>query len=288
MSGFLAMGAKAAPLMTWSDLLSRPKPQPTRTVSYGVDANQVADLWLPSGPGLHPVVVMIHGGCWQAAIANRTIMNYAAEDLRRRGIAVWNIEYRSVDRPGGGYPGTYRDVGAAIDRLAIEAPHDQVSVKRVVVVGHSAGGQLALWAAARYKLPAGSALHWAAPQPVSGVVDIAGIPDLKTDTATACGLKVLGQIAGAPSAARPDVYADTSPAALLPLGVPQVVIHGAQDVTVPPSIGQAYARAARAAGDTVAFHSPPGGHVEEITPGQPAWEDAVASIQELIRKAAPQ
>ncbi len=273
--------------MTWPDLLSRPKPQPTRTIAYGADPNQIADLWLPSGKGPFPVVVMIHGGCWQASITNHSYMNYAAEDLRQRGVAVWNIEYRAVDQPGGGYPGTFRDVGAAIDLLALEAPHDRITVKRVVVLGHSAGGHLALWAAARYKLPDSSPLHWAAPQPMAGVVDIAGIPNLQTDTETACGAKVLGRLAGAPSSARPDVYADTSPAALLPLGMPQVVIHGAQDSTVPPAIGEAYARSARAAGDTVAFHTPPGGHVEEVTPGQPAWEDAVAAVQDLIRKAPP-
>ena len=290
---FLALGlttsATAAPrLMTWPDLLARPKPQPTRTVFYGDDPNQVADLWLPSGPGQHPVVAMIHGGCWQASITNRSYMNYAAEDLRRRGFAVWNIEYRAVDQPGGGYPGTFRDVGAAMDRLAIEAPHDNITMKRVVVLGHSAGGHLALWAAARYKLPAWSPLHWAAPQPVVGVVDLAGIPDLKTDTETACGPDVLKKLAGPPSKARRDVYADTSPSALLPLGVPQVVIHGADDTTVPPAIGQAYVQAARAAGDKVVFHSPPGGHVEEITPGTPAWDDAVASIQALLREAPAQ
>ncbi len=286
---FVGGSATAVPrLMTWPDLLARPKPQPTRTVFYGDDPNQVADLWLPSGPGQHPAVVMIHGGCWQASIANRTIMNYAAEDLRRRGFAVWNIEYRAVDQPGGGYPGTFRDVGAAMDRLALEAPHDNITMKRVVVIGHSAGGHLALWAAARYKLPAWSPLHWAAPQPVVGVVDIAGIPNLKTDTETACGPDVLKRLAGPASKARRDVYADTSPSALLPLGVPQAVIHGAEDTTVPPAIGQAYVQAARAAGDKVTFTSPPGGHVEEITPGTPAWEDAVAAIQALLRAAPAQ
>ena len=286
---FVGGAASAAPrLMTWPDLLSRPKPQPTRTVSYGDDPNQVADLWLPSTPGQHPAVVMIHGGCWQASITNHSYMNYAAEDLRRRGYAVWNIEYRAVDQPGGGYPGTFRDVGAAMDRLALEAPHDNIGMKKVVVVGHSAGGHLALWAGARYKLPEWSPLHWAAPQPVVGVVDIAGIPNLRTDTETACGPDVLKKLAGPPSKARRDVYADTSPFNLLPLGVPQVVIHGAEDTTVPPAIGRAYVQAARVAGDKVDFHAPPGGHVEEITPGTPAWEDAVASIQALFRGAPAQ
>ena len=283
MSGVIATSASAAPLMTWPDLLNRPKPQPTRTIAYGRDPNQVADLWLPSGKGPFPVVALIHGGCWQASIANHSYMNYAAEDLRRRGIAVWNIEYRAVDQPGGGYPGTFRDVGAALDRLVIEGPKDDVSVKHLVVAGHSAGGHLALWAAGRDHLPKGSALHWAAPAAVAGVVDIAGIPNLKTDTETACGADVLRKLAGSPSHERPDVYADTSPAQLLPLGTPQIVIHGAQDTTVPPAVGQAYVAAARAKGDRVEFRSPPGGHVEEVTPGQPAWEEAVHAIQALLK-----
>jgi acetyl esterase/lipase len=274
---------QAAPLMTWPDLLNRPRPQPTRTVSYGDDPNQVADLWLPAGKGPFPAVVMIHGGCWQAHVASRSYMNYAAEDLRRRGVAVWNIEYRSVDQPGGGYPGMFRDVAAAVDRLAIEGPRDGLSLKRLVVVGHSAGGHLALWAAGRHRLPSWSPLHWAAPQPMAGVVDLAGIPNLKTDTETACGAAVLAKVTGPPSRARPDVYADTSPSELLPLGVRQVVIHGAQDDTVPPAVGQAYVAAARAAGDHVEFRSPPGGHVEEVTPGQPAWEEAVSAIQALLK-----
>ncbi len=99
---------------------------------------------------------------------------------------------------------------------------------------------------------------------------------------------MLKKLAGPRSGARRDVYADTSPSALLPLGVPQVVIHGVDDTTVPPAIGQAYVAAARAAGDKVAFHSPPGGHVEEITPGTPAWDDAVASITALFRGAPAQ
>ena len=84
-------------------------------------ALQVADLWLPDGPGPHPTVLMVHGGCWQTEIADRRIMNWIADDLRRRGIAVWNIDYRGVDRPGGGYPGTFQDAAAAADALRAHA-----------------------------------------------------------------------------------------------------------------------------------------------------------------------
>ena len=108
-------------LLAWPDLLERPRPSPTATIRYGADPLQLVDLWLPDSPGSHNVVLMVHGGCWQTDIADRTIMNWIAEDLRRRGIAVWNIDYRGVDRPGGGYPGTFQDVAAAADALRAHA-----------------------------------------------------------------------------------------------------------------------------------------------------------------------
>lgn len=89
-------------LMAWPDLLERARPSPSTTIAYGADPLQVVDLWLPQGEGPHPTVLMIHGGCWQTEIADRRIMNWIADDLTRHGIAVWNIDYRGVDRPGGG------------------------------------------------------------------------------------------------------------------------------------------------------------------------------------------
>src|SRR5687768_17386072 len=144
--------------MAWPDLLERPRPQPSVSLPYGQDPLQVVDLWLPSGEGPHPTVLMVHGGCWQTEIADRTIMNWIADDLRRRGIAVWNIDYRGVDR-GGGYPGTFLDVAAAADALSEQAPAHRLDLSRLVAVGHSAGGHLALWLAGRRRLPAGSPLR---------------------------------------------------------------------------------------------------------------------------------
>lgn len=136
-------------LMAWPDLLERPRPEPSATVSYGEDALQVVDLWLPDGAGPHPTVLMVHGGCWQTEIADRRIMNWIADDLRRRGIAVWNIDYRGVDRPGGGYPGTFLDAAAAADALRTHAAEYNIDLHPLVAIGHSAGGHLALWLGAR-------------------------------------------------------------------------------------------------------------------------------------------
>jgi acetyl esterase/lipase len=142
----------------------------------------------------------------------------------------------------------------------------------LVVAGHSAGGHLALWAAGQHRIAADSPLHTDHPIAFAAVVNIAGIPNLKTDTNTACGASVIDQLTGRPTATRPDIYADTSPTALLPLGVPQVVA---------PSIGDAYAQAARAAGDYVVVKTPAGDHVDEIAPGQAAWAVAAETIVAL-------
>jgi len=108
---------QAPDLMTWAEFEGRSSPSPTTSVVFGTGATDIADLWLPEGPGPHKVVLMVHGGCWQKSVADRTLMNHAAEDLRKRGLAVWNIEYRGVDEAGGGYPGTFLDVARAADAL---------------------------------------------------------------------------------------------------------------------------------------------------------------------------
>src|SRR3546814_2997527 len=114
-------------LMEWPNLLERPQPKEDATIHYGDDPYQVVDLWLPEGKGPHPTVLMVHGGCWTTEVADRTIMNWIADDLRKRGIAVWNIDYRGVDRPGGGYPGTFLDAAAAaaIGRATVLTPGTQ-------------------------------------------------------------------------------------------------------------------------------------------------------------------
>ena len=272
------------PLMQWDELLGRRRPRADARIAYGTHPSQIVDLWRPVGPGPHPVVVLIHGGCWTYEVADLTLMDYAAADLRQRGLAVWNIEYRRLGEAGGGYPGTYHDVAAALDRLPAEARAHGLAGGPYVVAGHSAGGHLALWAAARPKLPASSPLRSARPLAIKAVVDIAGIANLQADRDTACGPDTVAAMAGPPSPTRPDVYADTSPAALAPLGTPTFVIHGAGDVTVRPRVGAAYAALARARGDRVEVLTPPGGHVEEITPGTEAWSLIAGLVERLARE----
>lgn len=287
----VTLAAATAPphrLMQWPDLLSRPLPQATTRIAYGPDPAQFAELWLPAGAGPHPVVVMIHGGCWRYRVAKLTIMNYIADDLRRRGVAVWNIEYRGADQPGGGYPGTFLDVAAAADALRAAAVANHLSLKRVVVVGHSAGGHLGAWLAARPRMPAASPLAAVHPLPIAAVVSLGGLPDLKADQAAgdtaACGAAVIDALTGPVTDAHRDVFADTSPAERLPLGVRQVVVNGDQDPIAPPSLGRAYADRVRAARDPVTLTVLPNtGHVELISPGSAAWSRAAALIVRLTR-----
>ncbi|HTU10318.1 MAG TPA: alpha/beta hydrolase [Allosphingosinicella sp.] len=272
-------GAPAARLLAWPDLLGRPRPAPSATVRYGDDPLQVVDLWLPEGAGPHPVALMVHGGCWQTEIADRTIMNWIADDLRRRGIAVWNIDYRGVDRPGGGYPGTFQDAAAAADALRAHAARYRLDAGRVVAIGHSAGGHLALWLAGRPRLPAGSPLRTADPLPIAEVVSLGGLPDLEEAArppGSGCGTEVIARISGGR-------FAETSVPRLAPLGIRQVLINGRQDRIIPTAYAEGYARPMRAAGDDVRVRMLDAtGHVELVAPETAAWAAAVEELRRAL------
>lgn len=284
-------------LMKWPDLLERERPEPSVMIAYGADQMQKVDLWLPAGRGPHPIVLMVHGGCWQTEIADRRIMNWIADDLRKRGIAVWNIDYRGVDRAGGGYPGTFADAAAAADALRDHAARYQLDLKPLVAVGHSAGGHLALWLAARRAvsrrpsnplIPRGSPLLGADPLPIDMVVSLGGLPDLElaaTPPGSGCGTEVIEQLVGPPTLSSRNVYADTSVPRLAPLGIRQVLINGLQDRIIPTTYAEAYARPMRAAGDKVKVRMiDRTGHVELIAPETAAWAATVEEIEAALRR----
>ena len=274
-----AIATPAPRLMTWPDLLGRARPSPTATVAYGKDPLQLADLWLPRGRGPHPTVLMVHGGCWMTDIADRTIMNWIADDLRQRGIAVWNIDYRGVDRPGGGFPGTYRDAAAAADALRSNAARYRLDLKRLTAVGHSAGGHLALWLAARPRLPQSSALRSPAPLPIRTVVSLGGLPDLEQAARpplSGCGAEVIPKISGGR-------LTETSLPRLAPIGVRQVLVNGTRDRIIPNAYATDYAATMRGAGDKVAVRMVENsGHVELIAPDSAAWRIAVKEIEKAL------
>ena len=271
----IALSAVAAPL-SYTDILARPRPRATQHIAYGPAADQFGELWLPKGVGRYPVVVMIHGGCWQASLPGLELLDYAAEDLRRHGFAVWNLEYRRLG-DGGGYPATFQDVAQGVDLLRKLADGHGLDLKHVVLVGHSAGGQLALWAAGRGRIARSSVLFTADPLPVAGVITLAGINDLQTYRrlgSEACGgpatIDALVSTGRKPGI---DVFADTSPAALLPIGSAQTVVSGALDLIVPPVFGADYAAKARKAGDKAGdITIPNAGHFDLIDPLSDAWK----------------
>ena len=289
-----ATQADAPALMTWPDLTDRVRPTDRIGEVYDVHGDAAegrplrASVWVPPGGGPHPVVLMIHGGCWQKDIADRTLMDWIAADLWGRGVAVVNAEYRGVDEPGGGYPGTFADVaavGALISDPGVAASF-RLDPTRVVAVGHSAGGHLALWLAGSQKLAADHPARAGAVPALRGVVSLGGLMDLEEAepvTLPSCLADVREALTGAPSAARPDPYSDTSPDRLLPLGVPQVLIHAERDRIAPPSLGEAWVAEATAAGDEATLVIVPGGHVELIAPDTPAWEEAVRRIEALLK-----
>jgi acetyl esterase/lipase len=246
-------------LMVWEDLLSRPKPAPDATLRYGSDPLQLVDVWKPAGAGPHPAVVMIHGGCWQTAIAERDIMNWIADDLRAHGVGVWNIEYRGVDR-GGGYPGTYLDVGAAADLFAEKrAEYGFRTDAPVVAIGHSAGGHLALWLARRAALAEGDALRGATPLKVDLAISQGGLPDLRAQTTLpdhGCGNEAATKMAKGE-------FARTSPPEMPKGSARELQFNNERDSIAPPSFGAAYG--------AEMVVTPDEGHAELIAPETVSW-----------------
>ena len=239
------------------------------THSYGDHASQLGELFLPSGAGPHPVAVVVHGGYWRARY-DRSLMTDLCVDLASHGLAAWNLEYRRVGA-GGGWPETFLDVAAGVDLLAeLDAPLD---ADRVLAIGHSAGGQLAFWATARPTLPAEA--PGAAPRvAIRAAVSQAGVLDLTLGAGLMPSSAPTKALLGDP-AADFQRYVLASPRERLPLGVPQLVLHGDRDDTVSLRIATSYASAAHAAGDPcelrVLSHT---GHFEHIDAGSQAWHVA--------------
>jgi len=273
--------AAARSLMTGRDLAALPQPPADHTIAYGPAPQQVAELRLPKGRGPHPVVLVIHGGCWQVPWAFDQVRALAAA-LTAEDFATWSLEYRRIGDPGGGWPGTLEDVARGADHLREVAKAHPLDLDRVVVLGHSAGGHLALWLAARHRLPKDSPLRGEPPLPVRGVVTLAGITDLRAGAAgRVCG-EAIPQLLGGPPEARAFRLGQASPIELVPLGVPQRLLVGARDAIVPAEQARAYAAAATAAGDAVEVRVLEGaGHFEPVDPGSsayPAVRDAVRAL----------
>ena len=275
----------AAQNLTFEDIKKLPAPPTAQRLSYGPDPSQFGELRLPKGKKPYPVVVVIHGGCWYSEYDLSHVANFNAS-LTRLGVATWSLEYRRIGNPGGGWPGTFADVGAGTDHLRVLARSYPLDLKRVIVVGHSAGGQLALWLAARQRLPGDSPLYVSNPLRMRGVVSLAGITDLARFRPY-CGGAV-GKLLGGSPEEFPARYKQTSPIELMPRKVEQRLIHGALDQIVPADYSKDYTARSRKKGDSVRLTIlPHAGHFDLIAPQSSAWpavENAVRSLLTLKKR----
>ncbi|UOQ43992.1 alpha/beta hydrolase [Halobacillus salinarum] len=227
---------------------------------YGDNPSQFGELRLPDTKGPHPVAIVIHGGFWRQAFSLE-LTREIAEDLTKHGWATWNIEYRRVGQKEAGWPNTLLDTAKACDYLTHLTEEYQLDLEKVVTIGHSAGGQLALWLAGRTKLSSDSELAYTPnPLPVAGAISLAGVIDLESmykvhqyrdETLSASPNNPTAELLSGSPEETPERYKEASPIALVPLNVPQLLVHGSLDVNVPVGISHNYYRACEEAGDPI-------------------------------------
>lgn len=280
----LAAAASRQPrIMTSADLASFESPEPDHRIPYGDDPLQFGELRLPRGPGPHPVAILIHGGCWLSEF-DITHLRKLAAAITRTGVATWSLEYRRVGNPGGGWPGTFQDVARGADHLRKVAEVHPLDLGRVIAVGHSAGGQLALWLAARSKLTDREPFRAESPVLPGAVLGLAPAPDLAyLHEEKACDSAVDRLLGGSPQE-QPERYAMSSPTSLVPLGVPQILLLGRHDENWAP-VGRRYFEASKAAGDDVhVVEAPESGHFEMIDPDSTTWPLVRKSLSTLLER----
>ncbi len=269
-------------LLTIEDVLRLPSPPPDQRFSYGPDPNQFGELRLPKTRGPHPVAIVIHGGCWRAEYDLNHISSFSAA-LAEEGIAAWTFDYRRVGQSGGGWPGTFEDVARGAASLRPRARRFDLDLNRVGAIGHSAGGQLALWLASQRRARKPSPLSALNPLPLRALIILAGITDLRRAAeAGICG-EALRKLMGGDPRTFPDRYRSVSPIELLPLGVAEHLIHGGKDSIVPPSLSEDFVAAAQKVGDKAQLTIlPEAGHYELIVPGTSASQEVIARVKLLL------
>lgn len=253
-------------------------------IQYGEHPENFGILRVPETQEPPPVIVVIHGGMWRV-IYNLDYMEPVCEELTAEGWATWNIEYRRVGN-GGGFPTTFQDVARAVDFVRELAPRFKLDLTRVIVMGHSAGGHLALWVAARHCIAPASELYETGSNALQprAVISLAGITNLSAGLEQNMSNGIVKELIGGTRQEFSERYAATSPAELLPIGVRQLLIHGTNDDSVPYPMSEDYRAAAVELGDDVTLVTLPGaGHFEMVTPGSREWVQVVETIQSVLR-----
>jgi len=250
------------------DILSLAPPKADVRVAYGGDANQFVDFRLPKGKGPHAVAIVIHGGYWRA----KYDLGYAGHlcaALTGKGIATANLEYRRVGNPGGGWPGTFADVRTAYQFLLQNASQYAFEARRVVAIGHSAGGQLGLCLAAHES-------------GVKAVVSLAGVVDLQRAYALHLSNDAVVEFLGGTPAEIGDHYREADPMKLK-IAARQWLMHGAEDDTVPVAFSRDYVAAKRKMKEDARLVEIAGtGHFEVVDPRSAAWKDVQRVVMEAV------
>ncbi len=290
----LSVGSVSAQPTNPLELIKQATPPADERIAYGTGPLQFGELRLPSGAGPFPVAILVHGGCWSAKLADLPesvtsfeLLRPIAAALAKKGIASWNVEYRRLGNEGGGWPGSYLDIGIATDFLRKLAPQNHLDLNHVIAMGHSSGGQLAMWLAARDKLPNDSSVRQDAPLSLKGVINIDGPPDLETFRPMEqpmCGGPVVTQFVGGAPAEVPRRYREGSITGLLPTGVGQVLFSRAEPAERWRVLFESYVAAAKKAGDPAQMITLKGrSHFDGINPQSADWETVMDSVQSMLR-----
>jgi acetyl esterase/lipase len=263
-------------------ILDRTPPNPDHILPYGLLPPQFGQLWIPPTSNARTSA---------SFPLNLNYANFLCAAMKALGVAVWSLEYRRVGDPGGGWPGTMQDVAAGMDHVLKLASDYPIDTSRIITAGHSAGGQLAFWLAARHHIPHTSLLAQTQPNvALKGVVALAGAVDLRLTIDlggsffgfTNGGPAVKALMGGSPAQV-PDRYSAADPGELLPLGVPQILVQGTEDDQISPTLPTRWAQAARRQGDPVDVKMVPGAdHFDVVDPESKAWSVSSDALLKLL------
>jgi len=266
-----------------SGILDRSLPPFDLRIRYGDDPSQFAELRFPNGKGPFPLLFVVHGGFWQSQYGLSHIGHLCAA-FTSKGIITCNLEYRRIGNPGGGWPGTFQDIGLATRHILQEMSNDsRFDHIRTAIIGHSAGGHLALWLAGSHRIRKGSPLHSEQKQTITRTISLAGVSDLRQAWKTKLGHGTVTRLMGGTPDEHPDRYNAGSPIDLLPTGARQILVHGADDDTVPVSQSDAFVQRAEKLGDRPTLVKLDGiGHYELIDPESEAWPSVAREVLSLL------